>query len=89
MTLACLGAGLSLEEAIHASTINAAHALDRSHEVGSLEVGKQMDGIILTEADPACLLQVGARAIDTVIKAGQVVVEAGRLHREAVRKAGR
>ncbi len=88
MTLACLVAGLSLEEAIQASTINAAHALDRSNEVGSLEVGKKMDAVILAEADPACLLRVGANAVDTVIKNGKIVVEAGRLHRETTHKAG-
>lgn len=83
MTLACLGAGLWLEEALYASTVNAAFAVDRWGDVGSIETGKSMDAVLLAENDPACLLRVGANGIDTVIKAGKVVVEGGRLRRSA------
>ena len=38
---------LTPAEAITASTINAAHAIGRSSEVGSLEVGKKADVVIL------------------------------------------
>ena len=86
MALGCLSAGLSLEEAINAATVNAAFALDRWGEVGSLEEGKKMDAVILADADPACLLQVGTTTVDTVVKNGKVVVESGRISREAVRK---
>ena len=77
MTLASLGAGLALEESILAATVNAAYSLDRSREVGSLEVGKKMDAVVLSERDPACLLGVDTGAIDTVIKEGRVVAEGG------------
>ncbi len=39
--------GLSPEEALSASTINAAYVLGVDHEVGSLEVGKRADVLIL------------------------------------------
>lgn len=86
ITLACLGAGLTLEEAILASTVNAACALDRWSEVGSLEVDKKMDVVILSDSDPVCLFQVGGNAVDTVIKAGRLVVEGGRLHQKSKSK---
>jgi imidazolonepropionase len=74
MTLACFGMGLTFEEALVAATINAAYALDRHERVGSLEVGKQMDAVVI--AGPAIdLIRVGAQPIRAVIKRGKVVVE--------------
>jgi imidazolonepropionase len=87
MSLACLSAGMTLEEAIVASTVNAAFALDKWEDVGSLEEGKKMDALILSGNDPACLMQVGVSTIDTVIKNGKVVVEGGRLVRESSRRS--
>jgi imidazolonepropionase len=72
MTLACFSMGLTFEEALVASTINAAYALDRHERVGSLEVGKQLDAVIVD--GPAIeLMRVGASTIHTVIKKGRVV----------------
>jgi imidazolonepropionase len=72
MTLACFGMGLTFEEALVASTINAAYALDRHDRVGSLEVGKQLDAVIV--GGPAIdLIRVGAETIQAVIKKGRVV----------------
>jgi imidazolonepropionase len=72
MTLACFAMGLTFEEALIGSTINAAHSLDRANEVGSLEVGKQCDAVIVN--GPAVeLLRVGADSIRTVIKRGRTV----------------
>jgi imidazolonepropionase len=79
ISLACLAAGMTLEEAILASTVNAAFSIDRWDDVGSLEVGKKMDALILSGTDPACLLQIGTTTVDTVVKDGKVVVEGGRL----------
>jgi imidazolonepropionase len=81
IALACLGAGLLLEEALHAATINAAYALDRAGQVGSLEVGKNMDAVVLAEREPACLLQMESGVVESVIKSGKLVVEGGRLSR--------
>jgi imidazolonepropionase len=78
MTLACFGIGLTFEEALVGATINAAYALDRHDRVGSLEVGKQMDAVIV--GGPAIdLIRVGAETIQTVIKKGRVVL-ADRIH---------
>jgi imidazolonepropionase len=72
IALACFGMGLSLEEALVASTLNAAYALDRHDRVGSLEPGRQMDAVIVTGAATE-LLRVGAPAVRTVIKRGRIV----------------
>lgn len=79
MALACFGMGLSLEEAIAACTVNAACSLDLSAEVGSLEVGKRADLVILRSARLLDLLRVGIAAVRTVVKDGKVVVRDGRL----------
>jgi imidazolonepropionase len=72
ITLACFGMGLTFEEALVGATINAAYALDRHDRVGSLEVGKQMDAVIV--GGPAIdLIRVGAETIQAVIKKGRVV----------------
>lgn len=47
ISLACLGLKLSPEEALVASTYNAACALGIEHKVGSIEVGKEADLLIL------------------------------------------
>ncbi|MCU0412141.1 MAG: imidazolonepropionase [Bacteroidetes bacterium] len=46
MTIACTQMKMTPEEAITASTINAAAAVDRSHVIGSIEVGKDADIIL-------------------------------------------
>jgi imidazolonepropionase len=72
MTLACFGMGFTFEEALVAATINAAYALDRDERIGSLEVGKQMDAVVVS--GPAIdLIRVGAETIRAVIKKGRVV----------------
>lgn len=73
MTLACFGMGLTFEEALVAATINAAYALDRHDRVGSLEVGKQLDAVVV--GGPAIdLIRVGANTISAVIKNGKRVI---------------
>jgi imidazolonepropionase len=73
MSLACFGMRMTLEEALVASTINAAYAVDRHKRVGSLEAGKQLDAVIV-DGDAVDLLKVGVPAIRAVIKNGTVVV---------------
>ncbi len=46
MTIACTQMNLAPEEAISATTINGAAALGLSHEVGSIEIGKQADIVL-------------------------------------------
>jgi imidazolonepropionase len=78
MTAGCFGMGLSLEEALCASTINAAVSLDRQGEVGSLEVGKRADLVVLRSPRLLDLVRVGAPVIRSVVKDGRVVVHDGR-----------
>jgi imidazolonepropionase len=71
---------MSIEEAISAATANAAYAIDRHHEIGSLEVGKKMD-LILCEAPnyPSLVYHLGINPIKHVIKNGRLVVKDGKI----------
>ena len=74
MTLACFGMGLTLEEALVGATINAAASLDRARRVGSLEVGKQMDAVII-DGTLSDIVRVGAPVIRAVLKRGVVAYQ--------------
>ncbi len=79
MALGCFAMGLALEEALSAVTINAAFSLDRQADVGSLEVGKRADLVLLRSSRLLDLVRVGVPAIRAVVKSGRVVVDGGRL----------
>ncbi|MDM5245970.1 imidazolonepropionase [Lysinibacillus sp. G4S2] len=80
MNLACMHMGMTLEEVLTATTINAAYALNRGHQIGSLEAGKQADVIILDVANYKQLQYFyGMNHTNTVIKDGRVVVQDGIL----------
>lgn len=72
MALACFAMRMTLEEALIASTLNAAYALDRHDSIGSLEAGKWCDAVVI-DGEAVDLLKVGVRAIRCVIKRGAVV----------------
>ncbi len=72
MTLACFGMNMTLEEALVASTINAAAAIDRADDIGSLEPGKQLDAVVVNGA-LADLIRVGGPVIRHVVKRGRIV----------------
>ncbi len=72
MSLACFGMNMTLEEAMVASTINAAAAIDRADTIGSLETGKQLDAVVVDGA-LADLIRVGAPVIRHVVKRGRIV----------------
>ena len=74
--LAVFQMGLTIEQALNAVTINAAYAIDRQDQVGSLAVGKKMDLLLLDIPDYQYLAyHPGINPIHTVIKSGKVVVE--------------
>jgi imidazolonepropionase len=80
ITLACMNLKLTAEEALAASTINAAAAIGLADRVGSLEVGKQADFLILDLPSYRHLpYQIGQGGIHAVYKRGALLAEAGRL----------
>ncbi|WP_026694629.1 imidazolonepropionase [Peribacillus kribbensis] len=83
MNLGCLRMGMSPAEVLAAATINAAHAINRGRDIGSIEKGKKAD-IVLFNVPNYLRLQYefGVNHVHTVIKEGEVVVENGKLVRK-------
>jgi imidazolonepropionase len=78
MTIACLELKLSPAESLAAVTINAAHAVGVSDEVGSLEPGKAADLVIWRASSVDQLpYWVGADLADLVVKRGRVIYRRG------------
>jgi imidazolonepropionase len=76
IALACHFMRLTPAEAITAATINAAHAVKRGNEVGSLEAGKKADIVILDVPNHKFLgYRFGVNLVDKVIKNGRLVVD--------------
>jgi imidazolonepropionase len=78
MAVGCFAMGLALEEALAAVTVNAACSLDRHHDIGTIEVGKRADLVLLRSVRLLDLVRVGVGAVRTVVKNGRVVVRDGR-----------
>jgi imidazolonepropionase len=72
MTLAAFAMDMTLEEALIGGTLNAAASLDRADRVGSLEVGKQMDAVVI-DGTLADLIRVGDPVVHAVVKRGRRV----------------
>ena len=53
--LGVMNMDMTIEEALSASTLNAAYAINRQHKVGSLEPGKQADFLVLDGETPTTL----------------------------------
>jgi imidazolonepropionase len=80
LEIACLSLSLSIDEAIAAATLNAAYALGRAEETGSIEVGKRADFVIHAVPNRYHLVyRFGVRRVRTVVASGKVVVEEGQL----------
>ena len=80
MTFACFGMKLSPEEILKGMTINAAYAVDRASEIGSIEVGKKADLVILDAPNwDYVIYHFGINHVDKVIKSGVIVVDHGSL----------
>ena len=74
MTIACTHMHMTPEEAITASTLNAAAALNLSHEIGSIEVGKKADFLLLDIPSYRYLpYHFGENHVDKVVKDGVVL----------------
>jgi imidazolonepropionase len=73
IALACRYMKLTPAQAIAAATINAAHAIRRADVIGSLEVGKQADMLILSVSDYRQVgYRYGTNLVKQVIKRGQI-----------------
>ncbi len=80
LALACLGMGMDVAEAITAATLNAAAAIGRADELGSIEVGKRADIVILDAPTYHHLVyHYGINPVRHVIKGGRIVVADARL----------
>ena len=76
MALACRYMGLTPAQAIAASTINAAAAIGRQEYIGSIEIGKQADMILLSVSDYRNLpYRFGANLVSAVIKKGKAYLK--------------
>jgi len=80
LQLAVFTLKMSVEEAINAATANAAFALTRHEDAGSLEPGKKMD-LVLYDAPnyPSIVYHLGINPIQHVIKNGKLVVKDGQI----------
>ena len=73
IALACRAMKITPAQAIAAATVNAAHAIRRSDLIGSVEVGKQADMLILNAPDYRHLgYRYGTNLVRQVIKRGRV-----------------
>lgn len=76
IAFACHFMKLTSAEALTAATINAAHAIGKANEVGSLEVGKKADIIILDVPNHKFLgYHFGVNLVDKVVKNGRIVID--------------
>ena len=72
--LACIYMKLSPEEAVTALTINGAAAVGRADKIGSIDVGKQGDLLILEFPSYKFLpYHIGMNIVETVVKKGKVI----------------
>ena len=72
--LAVLNMNLSVSEALVAATLNAAYAVGMAKEVGSLDVGKCADFLLLDGDSPAILpYHAGVSPVIEVYKRGEIV----------------
>ncbi|MAT42246.1 MAG: imidazolonepropionase [Anaerolineaceae bacterium] len=76
IALSCRYLNITVAQAIAAATINAAAAVGRADQIGSLEYGKQADVIILSTDDYRNLgYKFGGNQVTAVFKRGNLVVQ--------------
>lgn len=78
LSLACTQMRMLPAEAITAATVNAAWAIGEQETVGTLEVGKAADALVLDMPNHEHLCyHFGVNLVETVVKNGKVVAETG------------
>jgi len=76
IALSCRYLRITVAQAIAAATINAAAAIGRADNIGSLEPGKQADLLVLSVDDYRNLgYKFGGNLVQRVMKRGHWVVE--------------
>jgi imidazolonepropionase len=79
MTIAVLQMKMTTEEVLTASTINAAHSIERANEIGSLEEGKKADIVVFDAPNHKFFpYHYGINLAEKVFKNGKLVAEKGR-----------
>ena len=80
IALACRKMEMTPAEAISAATINGAHAMGLSAKIGSIEVGKQADLIMLSVPDYREIpYHFGVNLVEMTMKCGQVVYQSSEV----------
>jgi imidazolonepropionase len=76
MTMGCIMFRMTPKEVIRATTINAAKSMGRENEIGSLDIGKQADVVVLDIPNYRYLpYHFGVDHVEMVIKTGKVVYQ--------------
>ena len=76
MQLGCIGLKMTPYEVLNAVTINAAYAIDRQDEIGSIEVGKKADLVVFDAPNIEYLMyHFGVNHVNKVYKDGILVVD--------------
>jgi len=79
IALACHQMGLYPAEAISMATVNAAYAVGRGSEVGTIEPGKRADLIVLdAESHRHLGYRTSSNLVEMVVKDGRIVVDRAR-----------
>ena len=85
--LACYQMHLSPAEALTATTINSASAIQKQDEIGSLEIGKKADLVIFNVPNHEFLpYRLGVNLVSFVIKNGKIVVSKSQSKEEQMKK---
>ena len=80
VALACMWLGMTPAEAISAATINSAHALGCADRVGSLELGKSADLVMLNVSDHREVARhFGMNLVHMTMKRGQFIYKEGEV----------
>ena len=78
VTMACWRFGMTIAEALNASTFNGAHALGCGDRVGSIEPGKSADLVLLNTGDYRDLAaNLGTNLVHLTMKRGKVIYREG------------
>lgn len=72
--IACKYMNMSIEECISAITINGASAIGKEKEIGSIDIGKKADIVMLdNESYKFIPYHIGISCVNTVIKDGRII----------------